>query len=160
MGSVSQKQSSTLGAIVAHPLRSRCLTILADRMASPAELAIELGENLGNISYHVRALLRAGAVELVDERPVRGAMEHFYKAVVRPCLSDEEFAELSVEQRACFSRQIMSLLTANATTALDVGTFADKADNHVSRVPLRRCLKMKGRRIAWRMPGDENPTCV
>src|ERR1044072_8530230 len=85
---------STLGASVAHPLRSRCLTILAGRTASPNELAIELQEDVGNVSYHVKQLLKMEAIELVSERPVRGAVEHFYRAVKRPQLTDEESAAL------------------------------------------------------------------
>lgn len=127
----------TLGAVVAHPLRSQCLTRLAERTASPAELAEELGENLGNVSYHVRKLWRAGAVEIVAEKPVRGAMEHFYRAVTRPMFSDQEIAEASLEDRAAFSRHIFSLMTANATTSLADGTFVKRPDYHISRIPMR-----------------------
>src|SRR5215213_8990170 len=106
---------STVGAVVSHPLRSRCLTLLAERTASPAELATVLEENLGNVSYHVRKLWRAGAVEIVEEKPVRGAMEHFYRAVVRPIISDEEAAALPLETRQAHAREAMVLVTADAT---------------------------------------------
>ncbi len=139
MATAKQKDASklTLGAIVSHPLRSQCLTLLADRTASPAELADELGENLGNVSYHVRKLWRAGVVEIVEEKPVRGAMEHFYRSVKRPMFSDEEIEEASLEDRAAFSRHIFSLMTANATTALAEGTFVKRSDYHISRIPMR-----------------------
>lgn len=132
-----KKEEMTLGAIVAHPLRSQCLTILAERTASPAELAEELDENLGNVSYHVRKLWRGGAVEIVEEKPVRGAMEHFYRAVRVPHFSDDESAEVSREKRAMLIRQIFSLMTANATSALEAGTYAERADFHITRLPMR-----------------------
>jgi DNA-binding transcriptional ArsR family regulator len=133
----TKKSEMTLGALVAHPLRSQCLTLLADRTASPAEISIELGENLGNVSYHVRKLWKGGAIEIVEEKPVRGAMEHFYRAVTRPMFSDEQIADASLEDRAIFAKQALSLLAANATSALEDKTFVQRSDYHVTRVPLR-----------------------
>jgi DNA-binding transcriptional ArsR family regulator len=126
-----------LGATVAHPLRCRCLAILADRVASPAEIARQLGLEVSNVGYHVSALAEAGLIEEVGQRPVRGAVEHFYRAVVRPITSTEEEAELSAEKRLSFARTIWSLITANATTALQAGTLVERTDHHLTRVPLR-----------------------
>ncbi len=128
---------STVGAVVAHPLRSRCLTLLAERTASPAELSVELGENLGNVSYHVRKLWKAGMVEIVEEKPVRGAMEHFYRANVRPMLTEEDIAALSIQDRQVHAREAIVLLAADATDALEAETLCARADYHVSRVPMR-----------------------
>jgi DNA-binding transcriptional ArsR family regulator len=133
----TKKSEMTLGALVAHPLRSQCLTLLADRTASPAEISIELGENLGNVSYHIRKLWKGGAVEIVEEKPVRGAMEHFYRAVVRPMFTDEQIAEASLEDRAVFAKQALSLLAANATSSLEEGTFVQRPDYYITRVPMR-----------------------
>jgi DNA-binding transcriptional ArsR family regulator len=36
-----------------------------------------------NASYHFRMLERAGLVELVHERPVRGAVQHFFALTAR-----------------------------------------------------------------------------
>ncbi len=135
--SKTEGDKSTLGAIVAHPLRSRCLTRLAERTASPTELSEEFEENLGNVSYHVRKLWRAGVVEITDEQPVRGAMEHFYRAVVRPNLSDEEVAKLTIEERQSHALQGLALVAANATDSIDEKTFGKRSDYHISRVPLR-----------------------
>jgi hypothetical protein len=48
-----------------------------------------MGESLPNVSYHVRALHRLGAIALVRQRQVRGAVEHTYTATVRISLSQE-----------------------------------------------------------------------
>ncbi len=50
---------------------------------------------MGNVSYHVKKLVSLGVVELVDKRQVRGAVEHFYRAVTLAYVSDEEWAKLS-----------------------------------------------------------------
>lgn len=128
---------ATLGAAVAHPLRCRCLAILADRVASPAEIARQLGLDVSKIGYHVTALAEAGLIEEVGQRPVRGAVEHFYRAVVRPITTTEEEAELSLAERLSFARTIWSLIAANATTAIAAGTLIERPDHHLTRVPLR-----------------------
>jgi len=72
---------------LAHPLRFRILEQLAAGPASPSAIAEALGEPLGNVSYHVKILLQYEAIELVETRPVRGALEHFYKAIAGPHMS-------------------------------------------------------------------------
>src|ERR687894_689189 len=84
---------------LAHPLRQQLLMALSERVASPSELAEELGEPLGNVSYHVRMLVDLGCIELVSTTPRRGALEHHYKAVVRPFFDDDAYASLPVATR-------------------------------------------------------------
>ena len=64
---------------VSHPLRREILDALADGAMSPNQLAKKLEQPLTNVAYHVRKLADLGAVALVDSRPVRGALEHFYR---------------------------------------------------------------------------------
>jgi DNA-binding transcriptional ArsR family regulator len=118
-------------------MRCRCLAILADRVASPAEIARELGLEVSNVGYHVTALAEAGLIEEVGQRPVRGAVEHFYRAVVRPITTSEEEADFSLAERKSFARTTWSLIAANATTALEAGTLVERADHHLTRLPLR-----------------------
>src|ERR1700733_994955 len=138
MGATKQSGAleSTLGAIVAHPLRAKCLTILSDRTASPTELAKDLNEDVGNVSYHVKQLLKMGAIELAGERPVRGAVEHFYRAIKRPVMSDEEYAGLSVEERLRFARLGLQFSVADAATAIDANTFTQRHYHYLTRLPL------------------------
>src|SRR5687767_15809916 len=77
---------------LAHPLRQKILVGLSERVASPSEIAEEIGEPLGNVSYHVRMLVDLGCIELVSTTPRRGALEHHYKAVVPAMFDDKTFA--------------------------------------------------------------------
>src|SRR5919108_2400559 len=77
---------------ISHPLRHRLLGLLDDRIASPNELARELGLPLGRVSYHIRLLADLGAIELVRTEPRRGALEHFYRAVTRGWFSEEDWS--------------------------------------------------------------------
>ncbi len=52
--------------------------LLRDRVSSPAALAKALGEPLGTVSYHVRALEGAGIVELIESTPRGATIVHKY----------------------------------------------------------------------------------
>ena len=73
-----------------HRLRRQILRLLhsSRRPLSPTliEETLELGDHnehkLSTVSYHVGVLAGFKAIFLVDEQPVRGAMEHFYASAV------------------------------------------------------------------------------
>jgi DNA-binding transcriptional ArsR family regulator len=137
MASVKARSSieTTLAAIVAHPTRVKCLSILAERRASPNEVAIELNEDVGHVSYHIKKLLSLGVVELVDEQKVRGAVEHFYRAVTLAYVNDEEWAKLSMEERRPYSLYTLQLVMADAAQAMEAGTFDARSNRYLTRTP-------------------------
>jgi len=126
---------ATLAAILAHPLRCKILTIMDTRVVSPNELSAELNEALGNISYHVRNLLDLGVIELVDEKKRRGAREHFYRALERPWVSDEDFALLTSEERQGIAREVLQLLMADAGSSMEEGMLGARSDGYIVRIP-------------------------
>lgn len=127
---------AALGAIVSHPVRCRLIAIFADGVASPNQIAQELGMPVGDVSYHVRTLKEAGIIELVEERPVRGSTEHFYRTVRSNIVLDEEDCEAqSLEERAAFARQAFQLVTAEASVSLETKKFGERVDHHIARVP-------------------------
>src|SRR4029453_5690768 len=84
---------------LSHPIRHRVLVALNERGASPKELAAELGEPLGNVSYHTRVLAQLGCIELVSTTQRRGALEHHYRAVMRPFFDDAAWAQIPASTR-------------------------------------------------------------
>ncbi len=67
-----------------HPLRVSILEVLSidgGRTLSPKDLSLELQAPLSTVNYHVTELRHSNLVEVVDEQQVRGAIEHFYRAV-------------------------------------------------------------------------------
>ncbi len=121
---------------LSHPVRVECLTVLAERVASPRELAEALDEDLSNVSYHVRVLSELGLIELVNEEPVRGAVAHFYKAVERPLLSKADWEKLAPEVRTAISVYGWDVLIKDASTAIEKGTFDNRPDRHLTRTSL------------------------
>lgn len=126
---------ASLAKALAHPLRTRILTALEDRTASPSELAEELDAPLGVLSYHVRRLSALGFVKLVKSVPRRGAVEHYYTVVQRPRITDDAWASTPtiVKQATIASR--LDSIGAEAYAALGEGGF-DATETHVSRLPL------------------------
>lgn len=134
----SQKKpiDETLAAIVAHPLRARILTVLAERVASPRQLATALGCELHETSYHTKKLKELDLIELVREEPVRGAVQHFYRAIRRPMVNAEEYALLSRSERNAFATEACQLSFADAAAALASEKFSSRSDNMVARLPM------------------------
>lgn len=134
--SSTASMETTLAAIVAHPTRARAFSILAERTASPVEIAQQIGKDVGHVGYHVRKLLQLELIELVDERPVRGAVEHFYRAIERPVVTEEEFAGQSIEEREVFTRYILQLLVADIARAMDGHTLDGRPSRVITRTPM------------------------
>jgi DNA-binding transcriptional ArsR family regulator len=71
---------------LAHPIRLRILEALRGRVASPAELSLELGEQAGVIAYHTATLVDCGCLEIVYSQATgRGGLENFF-AITPRCL--------------------------------------------------------------------------
>ncbi len=120
----------------AHPLRHRAFHMLTQYQLSPSEIAQQLGADLHSVSYHVRELEKMGLIEQVDERQVRGAVQHFFRAVQRPMISTEEWAELSLVERQEASQYVMQVIIGDAIHADQEGTFDARLDRHLSRTPI------------------------
>jgi DNA-binding transcriptional ArsR family regulator len=67
----------------ADPIRNRIMHILADREATNQQLAVALGEAQAKVLHHVRFLLDAGIIVLVEQRIKGGNVEKFYRATAR-----------------------------------------------------------------------------
>jgi len=89
-----------LARATAHPLRVSILEILGidgGRVLSPSDLSRELQIPLSNTNYHVTELAKSGLIELVRERQVRGATEHFYRLPGSAPSPEAEAVEESAE---------------------------------------------------------------
>jgi DNA-binding transcriptional ArsR family regulator len=122
---------------VQHPIRVDALQILNEGEASAAQIARQTGEDMKKVGHHVKALAKAGCIELVRVEKKRGAEEHFYVASLRPCIGDEEWAFLSPEARHEISALMFQAIVAEALAAFRNGTFDSRLNRHVSWQPLK-----------------------
>ncbi len=138
MSTKAERRKATENRIKAmsHPLRASILRILADRTASPAEMARELDEELSNVSYHAKQLVAFECAELVSTRPVRGALEHFYRATERHLIDTEDWEELDpvmAEDIICETQQKM---LDDFVASARAGLIGGDKDFHQTRTPL------------------------
>jgi DNA-binding transcriptional ArsR family regulator len=117
---------------LSHPMRARILMILNEGVASPNEIAEAIDERLPNVSYHVRALLELGTIELVDTAQRRGAIEHYYRAIVRPFFSDRDWKRLPRSGRQAISDSILQILWDDVSESIKAGTFEARDDRHLT----------------------------
>lgn len=122
-----------LAKALSHPMRTRILAILNERVASPNEISEMIDERLPNVSYHVRALLELGCVELVSTAQRRGAIEHYYRAVVRPFFTDRDWKKLPQSGRQAVSDVALQMIWEDVSSAIRGGTFEARPDRHLSR---------------------------
>lgn len=120
----------------AHPLRIQILSLLDNRVASPNQIAAELGTPLPNTAYHVRQLASLGLVQLVRRTARGGAIEHHYTAKVRPVIPDDVWAELPDIVKRAFSTGGLQEAIPQLLAAADAGGFLDE-HSHFSRTPAR-----------------------
>ena len=125
-----------LAKALAHPLRVRIIASLQKGISSPNQLAQELGEPLGNVSYHVKTLLEYDCVELVKTEPRRGAVEHFYRATERAFFSDSDWESIPASARKGISGAMLAGIGQDATEALGAGTLDARDESHLSHTPL------------------------
>ena len=130
-----ETSEARIAKALAHPLRARILQRLGERVASPGDLAVELGAPLGVVSYHVRMLRDYDCVELVRTEPRRGALQHFYKATARPNLDEDQWRTLPSGLRRELTGETIQDLVSDLAQAADAGTLEDP-DVVLNRTPL------------------------
>src|SRR3954465_11454763 len=130
-----ETSEARIAKALAHPLRARILQRLGERVASPGDLATELGAPLGVVSYHVRMLRDYDCVELVRTEPRRGALQHFYRATARPQLDQDQWRSLPSGLRRELAGETLGDLVKDLAGAADAGLL-DDPEVTVTRAPL------------------------
>jgi hypothetical protein len=114
------------------------MTVLNERVATPAEIAASLGQPVNNVTYHINVLLNLGCIELVDVRPARGGrvVEHLYGACQPSYLDLEGWNKLGENEKFGLTAALMRMVSDDIDEAMVQGTFYEPDDNHLSRSPM------------------------
>lgn len=131
-----RKASENRIKAMSHPLRAAILRLLVERTASPAEMARELGEELSNVSYHTKQLVEFECAELVSTRPVRGALEHFYRATERHLIDTEEWEDLDPVLAEDILCEIVQKVLDDFVASSRAQVIGSDKDFHLTRTPL------------------------
>ena len=125
----------SLAKALAHPLRTRILSALEDRTASPSELADELGVSIGVVSYHVRRLTALRFLKLVKRVPRRGAIEHYYTAMAGPRITSSAWGATPTIVKQVTVGAALQEIAAQVNDAA-AGPGFDLPESHLSRTPV------------------------
>lgn len=138
MATKARRRKATENRIKAmgHPLRSAILRVLVERTASPAEMARELNEELSNVSYHTRQLVALDCAELVRTRPVRGALEHFYRATERHLIETDDWDELDPLVAESLVCEFMQTILDDFVASARAGMVGSDENFHLTRTPI------------------------
>lgn len=133
-GQMTPQQAAVMA--LNHPLRVTLLTILTERPASPSQLEDAGVETLSNVAYHCRVLRELRQVEIVEETPRRGAMEHVYRAINRPLFGNPDWEKFDPKVRRAISSYGVDEIFKDVNEALTAGTFDASTKRHLSRARL------------------------
>jgi predicted transcriptional regulator len=125
---------------MSHPLRAEAFRLIRDRGAlSPAEVSRELEADLKDVSYHIRKLKEFGCVEEVENRQVRGAVEHFYRATEQHMIDTEEWGELvevEPDMAEALTDEFMQSIVDDYTVSRRAGIVGLDEEFWIVRTPL------------------------
>ncbi|MBS1843206.1 MAG: helix-turn-helix transcriptional regulator [Actinobacteria bacterium] len=76
----SNAKNNVLLTALRHPVRREILREMKELPeTTPRQIAVELDEPLSAVGYHCRVLRDCGAIRLVRQESVRGALQNFYR---------------------------------------------------------------------------------
>jgi DNA-binding transcriptional ArsR family regulator len=127
---------------MAHPVRVQIIAALNKRVMSPSGFSRRYDMKLQNISYHFRVLRDYNLIEEVEARPVRGSVEHFYRAVKRVLFDGKAWEDLPPSVKKGVSGGIVSDFLEAVAIAMQGETF-DSSDERMA-VWLQRRLDEQG----------------
>lgn len=121
---------------ISHDVRAHVLAVLNERIASPVEVAREIGVDVNYINYHFEKLEEIEFIEMVRVEPRRGFDEHFYRAKETFFLNTQEVERLPLSLSTGVSTCLLQSIMGEAIRALDAGTFDSRSDRHLSQSSL------------------------
>lgn len=122
---------------MAHPLRRAILLYLIEHgTRAPVEIAVGLGEELGDVSYHMRRLAAFGMVDTVKEEKVRGTVKHYFRHTDRHLVDTDEWNELDPMIRNGLLVDFAQPAVDDFTKAAQDGELGSDENFHITRTPL------------------------
>lgn len=112
--------------------RQQLLWILNERVASPSEIAKELGESLNKVCHHIKVLHDAKCIEQVYERTVGNRVQHFYRATSRAFLEGTDWPDVPETVKGALRATLLQNVINDAVEAVASGTYDAHEGAHMS----------------------------
>jgi DNA-binding transcriptional ArsR family regulator len=125
---------------VTHPTREAIMRVMVDGgEMSPSQVGPLIGETVPNTSHHMKMLLKADCIEHTREGRVRGAVQHFYRAIDRPLVETEDW-ELFREENPVWAEHLVAqglqVVLDDAAASARAGLLGADKNTHISRTRL------------------------
>lgn len=125
-----------VGKALANSFRQQILWIFNERIASPSDVADELGEGLSKVCHHIKVLRDAKCIELVHTETVGNRVQHYYKANSRAFLDEVEWRKVPDSLKEGLRATLLSNVIDDSVDALVEGIFDSHEASHLSWTPL------------------------
>ncbi len=123
---------------LSHPVRAEALRYLNTHgSGSPRQIADALGEDVSNVSYHIRRLVELDCIELVGTEPVRGTVRHIYRPVHGHLVERSEWAAMPEEAKLANLIQCGEPVFQDFQAALEAETIGTDEHFALIRLPMR-----------------------
>jgi DNA-binding transcriptional ArsR family regulator len=116
--------------------RQQILWILNERVASPSEIAVELGESLNRVCHHIAVLEKAACIELAYVKAVGNRLQHFYKATSRAFLDGADWPSVPESVKEGMRATLLRNVLEDAINAVVEGTYDARDGSHMSWTPM------------------------
>jgi DNA-binding transcriptional ArsR family regulator len=120
---------------IGHPLREHLLAVFNDRVASPTEIGRDIGLEVPAFYSHVKVLEELGCIEQVETKRRRGVKEHFFRAKRAVFFDDRAWQKVPGSVRSDITTSDLQSLIDEVVGALQVGTFAEDDETHLTWIP-------------------------
>jgi DNA-binding transcriptional ArsR family regulator len=107
-----------------------------DREWSPNELSEQLNEGLSQVSYHIKVLKDFEMIEMTRTAPVRGAIEHFYRAIERAYIPTWMAKLLPQSGKEIIGSNILEAIEEDLVASIKSGKFYERDDCHATYTPV------------------------
>lgn len=133
-----QEVADAIAYAFGHWIRLEALAVLAEGKFSVAEIARIIGISVNRLSGHIRGLYEHGCIEYMGRGTAGNANEHYYRAVMLPHISDEEYRLMLPEER----RDPIGLIVQASIAEVLASLRAGKLDDDEKARIIGRCLRV------------------
>jgi len=125
-----------IAKVLGNAFRQQILWILNERIASPSEIAEELGVDLRKVCNHINVLKEANCIELVYVKPVGNRLQHFYRATSRAFLDEVEWPKVPDSVKGGMRATLLRNILADVIEVVAEGTYDELEGSHMSWTPM------------------------
>jgi predicted ArsR family transcriptional regulator len=121
--------------VLASSFRQQILWIFNERVASPSDIAAELGETLNRVAHHIDVLLDADCIERVDQKLVGNRLQSFYKATARAYVGKLEWEKVPPTVQAGMRATLLANILEESAEVVGAEAY-DARTAHMSWTPM------------------------